>query len=37
MQKYVKGHLERDINIFDNSTAPFSPIMFSLKIRKEKI
>jgi hypothetical protein len=34
MLKLVKGHLSRDEIPLDTSSAPFSPIWFSLKIKK---
>jgi hypothetical protein len=35
--KLVKGQLARDEILLDTSSAPFSPILLPLKIRKEKI
>jgi hypothetical protein len=35
--KLVKGQLARDEIPLDTSSAPFTPILLSLKIRKEKI
>jgi hypothetical protein len=35
-QKIVKGQLERDEIPLDNSSAPITPILLRLKIRKEK-
>jgi hypothetical protein len=35
--KLVKGQLERDEIHLDTSSAPFSPILLPLKIRKEEI
>jgi uncharacterized protein YggU (UPF0235/DUF167 family) len=35
--KLIKGHLARDKILLDTPSAPLSPILFLLKIKKEKI
>jgi hypothetical protein len=37
MLKQAKGQLARDEIPLDTSSAPFSPILLSLKIRKKKL